>query len=293
MDGIKNQDWFVLQAGNTEAAVLTPWTRLYRRTRFHRAAFVAELKVDGVCFTQKEQDQPHAASTGGMGLCCEYKCPELEKETEVGGLWLKPGVGILRRKEKEWTALDETTAEALPCLLEAGKDTAVFTTQTPLINETAYEEQRTLHLQPGKLTLEVRLRNIGIKTLHLLEYCHNFVSLGETPVGPGQRLLLPAVDNSKAIQAAGELIPTSTGIRWPQTPEKAFFRPKLPARKAEPAWRLEMENGTRAVEESVSFSPCWVSLWGTNYCVCAEVYQSLTLRQGEEASWRRTWKFEV
>lgn len=81
--------------------------------------------------------------------------------------------------------MDETTTEALPCLLEAGKDTAVFTTQTPLINETAYEEQRTLHLQPGKLTLEVRLRNIGIKTLHLLEYCHNFVSLGETPVGPG------------------------------------------------------------------------------------------------------------
>lgn len=291
MRTINSGDSFTISCKDLHATVLTPWSTLYRRTRFHHSAFVANVEKNGFCFTQRERDQPNAPSTGGRGLCCEYKCPELELDVAVGEKWLKPGVGVLTREERPWSHLDERRAEELPTQVCVCADAAVFTTQAGPVAGTAYNETRRLRMGDGFLRLDVLLQNRGEHTLTLLDYCHNFIALNQTPTDDKTHLRLPAMLAPEGIEPAETLVGEPGGVTWRGIPSKAFFRPMQAAKSAAPAWRLVRDDMPLQAQESVSFTPNWLTLWGDSYCVCAEVYQRLTLAPGEQAQWWREWRF--
>ena len=171
-----------LASGGLRAELLTPWSGVYRRTRFHHAGQIRRVEVEGVCFTQSEQDQPDARATGGSGLCCEYKCPQLEEAAAVGERWHKIGVGVLRREENRWSHLDERLAEPLPTKLLACADAAEFATETEPVGGIAYRETRRVEVSPRSVRLQVRLCNTGEKPFEVLDYCHNFVALVDVPI---------------------------------------------------------------------------------------------------------------
>ena len=291
MKQVLTGDFITLKSGGLTAQLITPWSGAYRRTRFHHAAQIRSVTVDGVRFTQAEQDQPGAKSTGGSGLCCEYKCPQLEEDVQVGEEWLKIGVGVLRRGEERWLHLDERRVEPLPTVVHACGDAAEFATEAGAVNGIAYREMRRVEVRPYTIRLYVRLENAGEKPFEVLDYCHNFVSLGDAPIDETHRLFLPALQDVTAMEPNPffELHPGE--MRFVQKPTESFFRPFQPAQAAAPAWTLRKEGSPLSVSETTSFTPDWVSLWGTDYCMCPEVYQRIQLQPGQSAEWTREWTF--
>lgn len=293
MRQIQSGDFIILQNDGLRAEISTPWSKAYRRTRFCHAAQIRRVEVNGTCFTQRERDQPTARSTDGAGLCCEYKCPKLEENVQVGEKWLKIGVGILTRLPERWKHVDSRQVDRLPTLVEACENAAAFTTTAGPVNGIAYREVRSVEVSSQTIHLQVRLMNTGEKTFEVDEYCHNFVSLGAYPIDETHHLFLPALQDVMAIEPDPLFVLRPAELRFTHKPDGAFFRPFQPAKAAQPTWTLMRDNSHLSISGSVSFTPDWITLWGDSYCVCPEVYQRICLEPGHEMEWERQWTFNT
>ena len=289
MKTIAGGNTFELRSGELRAEILTPWSTLYRKTRFARAGFVKDLWLGEICFTQPEGGPAGMTGTGGAGLCSEYKCPEIEMDSAVGAPFLKIGVGVLERTADPWTIVDERRVDGLDTTVQAGQDAAVFECVSPEVNGYAYREKRTLTLRGQRLRQEIELENRGGKPMTFSEYCHNFVSLGGLAIDETHQLeLLCAKMLPNALDQP--FIATPRGGGW-TGPVEASFRSEceeIPWQGPR-AWRLSSSRTSVSIAEDVDFEPVKVYLWGTPFCACAEVFAGFTIQPGETARWSREW----
>lgn len=289
MNSILSGDRFLLQSGELKAEILTPWSTAYQRTRFAHSGFVSGLWLGDVRFTQAEQAQVGQKSTGGVGLCSEYKCASVEMDSAVGEEYLKIGVGVLTRTEKPWRIVDEQRLPGLPTAVSACSDAAVFDCLSPTVNGYAYREKRTLLLKGNVLRQEIELENKGEKVLDISEYCHNFVSLGDLPTDETHRLELFCA-RKLPTPADSCFQTTAYGATWTKPVTGSFCSECEVTGSAQPfAWRLSSSRTTSSIAEAIDFTPCEVYLWGTSYCVSAEVYRALRILPGDTARWSREW----
>lgn len=289
MKPIVSGDRFYLRSGELKAELLTPWSKDYQRTRFAHTGFISGLWLGDVCFTEEERSQSHQASTGGMGLCSEYKCSEIEMASEIGEEYLKVGVGVLKRTEKPWRIVDEQRLAPLPTTVLAGDDTAVFECVSPMVNGYAYREKRTVTLQEQVIRQEYELENTGEKTLDIAEYCHNFVSLGGLATDETHHLDLYCAKKLPSEEGSC-FVTTESGAGWTKPVEGSFSAPcEVTAVEQPCAWKLWSSRTAASISEQIDFTPSTVYLWGTEYCVSAEVYKPLQILPGQTARWSREW----
>ncbi|MBR3872972.1 MAG: hypothetical protein IKJ26_02270 [Clostridia bacterium] len=288
MKPITTGDRFCISNGELKAELLTPWSSDYQRTRFAHAAFISGLWLGDVCLTQAERAQAGQTSTGGVGLCCEYKCPQIEMDSAVGEEYLKVGVGVLTRTQQPWTIVDDQRITGLPTTVLCGDDTAVFECVSPTVNGYAYREKRTVKLLGRVIRLECELENTGEKPIEISEYCHNFVSLGGLATDETHHLDLLCAQMLPS--AADCFVPTPTGAGWTKAAEGSFSAPcEVKAFDGPCAWKLRSDRTPLALSEWIDFEPSTVYVWGTPYCVCAEVYKAISIQPGQTARWSREW----
>ena len=293
MKSIVSGESFLLQSGDLKAEILTPWSGVYRRTRFAHTGFVSGLWLGDVRFTEAERAQTHQQSTGGIGLCSEYKCPKVEMDSAVGEDYLKIGVGVLKRLEEPWRLVDTRCVDALPASVCASADAAVFECLSPAVNGYAYREKRTLLLKGHVLHQEIEMENTGEKVLDISEYCHNFVSLGGLTTDETHRLELPCLKEPQTLCSNG-FTGTEYGATWTGPMTGSYCCIREDSQPAQPyAWRLSSSRTSASIAEVLDFSPGLVVLWGTEYCVSAEVYKDLHILPGETARWMREWHVAI
>lgn len=292
MKPILNGDRFTLQSGDLKAELLTPWSRDYQRTRFAHCGFITGLWLGDVCFTQAELAQVGQASTGGVGLCSEYKCPSIEMDSEVGEDYLKIGAGVIKRPAEPWKLVDEQLISGLPATVVASEDTAVFECISPKVNGYAYREKRTVSLNGHVLRQEIELENTGDKLIDITEYCHNFVSLGGIETDETHHLTLHCA--RKLPSSSAQFVATDSGAGWTGKVEGSFSAPCEIIPGLHPcAWKLESDRTSVSIAEMIDFAPSSAYLWGTSYCVSAEIFNAIRIQPGETARWSREWHVGV
>ena len=289
MKTLSSGDRFILKNGELKAEVLTPWSEAYHRTRFAHSGFISGLWLGDVCFTQEERGQAHQISTGGAGLCSEYKCSSIEMDSAIGEEYLKVGVGVLVRTEKPWTIVDEQRLAGLPTTVSVCEDAAVFECLSPVVNGYAYREKRTLTLQGQVLRQEIELENTGAKVLDISEYCHNFVSLGGIATDETHRLDLFCAKKLPT-EPDNCFQTTDYGACWTRPVQGSFSSPCEVTPLTQPcAWKLTSSRTSTSIAEILDFQPSSAYLWGTEYCVSAEIFKGLHILPGETARWSREW----
>ncbi|MBE5766284.1 MAG: hypothetical protein E7335_03825 [Clostridiales bacterium] len=285
---------FILKSGDLKARVLVPESYRYTRTRFNHSAFVQDVWYKGVRFTQYERSQPGGFNTTeGSGICCEYNCQQIELDSQPGEMYLKPGIGVLKREEYTWSIVHHVKYEPLPTRYEiVGEDTAIFETDSPKVNGYAYYEKRVVKLDGNKLTKTVTLRNTGDKPFEMEEYGHNFISLGDEAVDENYKLEVPALKDTAGL-TNGVLYPVPGGFELEGEPSFSFYVKSSDTVKGEPAWRMTHKTLGWNCCEYTSFDPCRVAIWGDYYVLSCEVFLPIKLAPGEEMTWSRTWEFNV
>ena len=288
MNQIFSGEQVVLQHGSTKAEILTPWSTRYRYSRFAHSGFITGLWLGDTCFTQAERAQAGQLSTGGIGLCSEYKCPKVEMDSAVGEEFLKIGSGVIRRPEEPWSIVDLQQIQSLPTSLTVCDDAAVFECISPVVNGYGYREKRTITLRDGILRQEYEMENTADKVLEFSEYCHNFVSLGDLQTDETHRLELFGA--RKLSSGSAGFLATDDGAGWAGPVEGSFSAPcEMTAPAPGIVWRLSSSRTCATIEEETSFAPSSMYLWGTEYCISAEVFHSLCIQPGETARWSREW----
>ena len=177
------KDHFIIGSGDLSAVVLAPESPDYARTRFNHSAFIPDVIFKNVHFGQPEQVDPAKPTTKGAGLCCELICPDAEKSVSVGEEYVKPGIGYVRRVEKPWFFTDNPPYRPFETSVSAQSDRILFVTETEEVGGIAYRECRLLKAEGNTLSLSVHFENLGEKPLDMLEFCHNFISLGVLQTG--------------------------------------------------------------------------------------------------------------
>lgn len=286
-------DRFVISSGELQAEVLAPESPAYARTRFSHSAFVSDVIYRGVHFGRPEQIDPTRTTTKGAGLCCELICPDVENSVAIGEEYVKPGVGYVQRTEKPWHFVDNPPYRPLETTVTVQDDRALFVTESEFIGGIAYRECRMLRAECNALTLSVHFENQGERPLDMLEFCHNFVALGDAPVSDKYHLELPCVKTIAPHFDVSHLIAEAGGVTWPSA-LVPFFNVFEDVRRPEGyAWRLTREDSPVAMSETVDFAPVRLTVWGLDHVVSPEVFHHIVLAPGVSADWTRVWHFEA
>jgi hypothetical protein len=193
LDGLPHRD---ISNGIISAKVYLPGENgFYRGTRFDRAGVVAHATYKGTDYGQywfkSQSPQVHdfawrdhqvtvSTASGAAGPAEEFTAIGFD-EAGMGGKFLKPGVGILKRDNDKYDFVRTYPVVNEGKRSSSATQNSVRLTQDLNDKETGwgYHYVKTVRLVPGKaqMTIEHVLTNTGTKPIETAVYCHNFLSL--------------------------------------------------------------------------------------------------------------------
>lgn len=143
-------------------------------TRFSHVGYIKSITAGGKEKLSRAVEEFH--SFHGEGFPDEFEKPLGYNDTEVGGLFVKIGVGAEKKsEEKPYTNWDmhgvEIHAETSVKSIENGYKFI----QTFVYNGFGYCYEKTITAQNGKLIIAHFLKNIGLKEIDTLWYSHAFL----------------------------------------------------------------------------------------------------------------------
>ena len=116
-------------------------------------------------------------------------------EAEVGGTFIKIGVGVLRKEGREYDYVKQyAMVDAGEWTVKKHRDSVEFTHKlTDPSSGYGYVYRKTVRLIAGKpeMVLEHSLKNTGKRAIRSTVYNHNFLVLDKQPPGPDFTITLP------------------------------------------------------------------------------------------------------
>ena len=193
LDGLPHRD---ISNGIISAKVYLPGENgFYRGTRFDRAGVVAHATYKGTDYGQywfgsyspqvhdfawRDHQVTVSTASGAAGPAEEFTAIGFD-EAGMGGKFLKPGIGILKRDTDKYDFV-----HTYPVVNEGKRSSSATQNSVRLTQDLndkdtgwGYHYVKTVRLVPGKAQMVVEhvLTNTGTKPIETAVYCHNFLSL--------------------------------------------------------------------------------------------------------------------
>lgn len=198
--------------GDINATVYLPDAKngFYRTTRFDWSGAIGSLRYKGheyygtwfskitdiydFGYEGPKKDVISADFTAMVGPAEEFGALGYN-DVPPGGLFVKPGVGVLRRDEANYNhSLPYPIANGGKWDVKRSRDAVEFThtLNEPSINF-GYVYTKVVRLTPGKpqMTISHVLKNTGSKPIVTNVYNHNFTTIDKQPIGPDIEITVP------------------------------------------------------------------------------------------------------
>lgn len=266
-------------------------------TRFSRSAFISQVTLDGQYqFCCPEPVRAYLPRSGGAGLCSEIKADSLSDEVAAGAYFPKFGVGLLKKPdEAPYSFRRRYECRPFDIKVEAAQTTAVFETQPAPCQGYALRDKRIVELKDNTLTVFYEFENMGKKSMTLREYCHNFVTLEELPLGPDYYLEVAAApqDGCVSQEPEGVIYGKGNGFTYrdyDEHPCSVFVKPEDIAEK-DFYWRLTNRCSPCIISEQTSFQPSGILIWSVDFNISPECCHTFSIAPGECVCYWRKWTF--
>ena len=264
----------------------------YRGTRFDHAGVFRSITQDGYVWADEWFDHADPFRHDRVcGLSEEFVTADFAG-VPTGGLFCKPGVGLLRRPDDapyDWFRLYEV-AEPGEWDVQAGPAEAVYR-----------------HTLPGWYRYEKRIRLAGVNSIEIAHalrwealqplkgffYNHNFLTFGGKPVGPDRRILTPwtpagiwrsSYDNVR-------FVPDGVEFLGAVDPAVSVYCGDLHNADGPTPCRFTVKDGPYRVEVNGDMPLHHIVLWSNPRVACLEPYMPLLLHSGETAEWTFRYLF--
>ncbi|MGM9522270.1 MAG: hypothetical protein ACI3VB_07325 [Oscillospiraceae bacterium] len=264
--------------------------------RFDRAAFITQVTLDGKhTFCTFEPNKPELPRTGGFGICSEIKADTIQ-DSPVGGQFHKFGVGLFIKPDEEPYSFRRTyQCEPYEVSYSATDTEAVFVTNTPVCFGYALNLRKTVSVSGNTLRIQYEYENTGSKPLVLGEYCHNFITIDNLPLGKEYYLSMNVKnqDGNLPSRGGGSLHGSGNGFTF----DDYFDEGTSVIVKSEDVldgeffWRLDHKNSEASIMERTSFKPGRMIVWAIDCDVSPEIYNNFTLNPKEKANYWREFVF--
>ncbi|MDQ1469257.1 MAG: hypothetical protein QOJ99_737 [Bryobacterales bacterium] len=292
-------------------------TGFYRGTRFDWSGVIYSLEYKGHNYFgpwfQKSRDNVHDFVYEGSdivaGPASAVTGPAEEfftdgkalgyDEAAPGGLFIKIGVGVLRKPDGKpydhYTSYEvvdpgEWTVKTHP-------DSVDFTQVLKGTNGYSYIYKKTVRLAKGKpeMLLAHSLKNTGTRAITASAYDHNFLVLDQKPAGPGYSITFPftvepkgpemrdlaeikgkQIVYNKPLQGADRVMTVIGGF----SDRASDYDFRIESQAAGAGMRV---TGDRPLSRSM--------LWSIRSVVSVEPYIDIAIKPGEEYTWNLTYNF--
>jgi hypothetical protein len=292
----------LLSNGTLDALVFLPDPEkgYYRSTRFDWSGVIACVSYNGHRFFGewfKEYDPlTNDAITGPVE---EFRSEDGAlgyDEAKPGELFVKPGVGVLRK-------VDDTPYKfGFPYpIVDPGKWTVktkphsiTFTHHLTGPTGISYVYEKTLSLNGSTLTLSHSLKNTGQKIIDTSVYDHGFYIFDGHPTGPGMSIRFPfkpELQDSLAPAATleGDTITYQQELQPKQT--VASYIKGYSDKATDYDFTIEDKNTGVGVEQSSDNPISRFYLWSIRTTVSPEAYIHLNISPGHTSKWQIHYRF--
>ena len=305
----------IVEVGAPESAEC----RWNRGVRFSPVANVLRVQLHGREFAYSPVSGGAVDSGFTGGLPMEFDIgqeafqpdPPGYNEGRAGDPFLKIGVGILQRDGSAYSfSKDYPIIEAAQTTVVWHEDRARFVqTLAGTANGYACRLQEDLIVKNDRIIMKYVLRNTGTESFTTEQYIHNFLSFGDTPVGPDVRIAFPyEFTTSPAVNpwtpptrrrlapaVAPDVARIGNTIYYMQTissvPKIWVYKPE--DYRGPDLFAVEHTKTEQRVMISSSVPAVYVGIWTTNYQVSPEQFILITLAPGEEIEFTRTYVFSI
>jgi hypothetical protein len=298
----------VLSNGQVQAVVYLPDAEngYYRSTRFDWAGVVPCLTFKGhsyfgVWFNRYDP----LINDSITGPVEEFRSADglssiNYAEAKPGGLFIKPGVGVLRKVDDspykfgffypivdggKWTVRHKRTQVTLTQRLQ------------PTLGY-AYIYEKTLQLEKNEpvLILHHRMKNTGTKPIDTEVYDHDFFMLDGAPTGPGMAVHFPFEPKAqKSMEPRAkidgkDIVYLQELTSGPRQSASSF----LTGYSNSPAdydFTVENRNTGVGVEQTSGSPIAQLNFWSIHTTICPEAYIHVNIPPGGTATWTIRYRF--
>lgn len=291
-----------LTSGRLRVEISEPGECPNDRFRFDRSGFLSEVTLDGaVHFCANEPSNLAHPSTGGRGLCSEFTA-DYSSEVQEGEYYPKLGIGLIKKEGPYCFCHRYRQVEEFPVSMACGENWAEFVTEPVSCLGYAVRTVRRVSVEGPVLTMETLMENVGEREIVTGEYCHNFLSIDGMAISPDYRLDLPGLKGLERGRLANQyptlsnFVAREGGVDFARC-ETLVSLSSIPLDGFDGAmpfiWRLSHKGAKAWVEGRDYLRPSEITLWAADHIVSPEIIQTISVKPGERASWKRTWTFEA
>ncbi len=277
-----------------------PKNGYYQGTRFDWSGNMPNLEYKGhTYFGQWFTNYSPEIHDVIMGPVEDFTPPDFP-ETRPGDNFLKIGVGILTKPDKEPYEFSRLYPVVNPGKWKVKKETDRVTFYHDLKDkEYSYQYEKNVQLINGKpeLVLSHSLKNTGRKIIDTNVYDHNFFMIDRQPVGPGYVVSLPyiieseGVDNSSDFsEVAGKKILFRRNVRRGEDINYfnlAGYGPDI----SDYDIRIENRVAGAGVRITCDQPILKLAFWCCSTTLCPEPYIGIKIPRGEEMIWKIRYQF--
>ena len=219
-------------------------------------------------------------------------------QAKPGGLFVKLGVGVLRKKDDSAYQYMHTYP-----LVDGGKWTVhakpsevSFRQQLQSPIGIAYDYEKTVKLDAHDpvLVLEHRLKNTGTKTIDTEVYDHDFFMLDGTPSGPGMVVRFPFAPQAEKSMEPLAGIDGKEIVYRQELQGEQYVESFLTGYSSSPSdYNITVENQKTGVgvEQTGDVAISRFNFWSIRTTLCPEAYIHLAIAPGQTAHWNIRYRF--
>jgi len=275
-----------------EVEIARPGT-FYSGSRFDWTGFITGVKLDGKhTFCAPESLIPGEGS-GGFGFCNEFgiHTPIGYDEAKPGEKFHKIGTGLLTRPDdSNYFFFDKYVVTPYPIKIDCASDHVTFEVEPVECRGYAFHMTKTVCVNQNRMTIKYILKNVGSKTIHTEEYCHNFISIDNTPTCSDYVLKFPY--SAETEETPDVLTVKGNEITWNTQPQNDFYIVPGGFKPVENhTWELVHKPTGVGVREISNFPVQKVAVWGKGHVISPEVFIEVHIEPGQTQSWERIYEF--
>lgn len=267
-------------------------------SRFDWCGFINSVRLDDTYeFCAAEPTNLVHPSTGGVGLCNEYLCPEYCDEVSVGEKFIKFGIGLFKKPDKEkYCFYRKYEIDPFQMTWNAKEHEILFYTE-PAEGQTAGMRQvKRICVDDNELTMEVEIENTGMRDLEMEEFCHNFLTIEGKKTGPEYELDIRCLEGAGAMKAEN-FFGMDGRFSYKKYCEKAELM-QIGAEKIRKLsgvyeWTLKNKTSPVTVRCEEDFCPSRIDIWTIDHIISVETFYPVSLKPGETTKWTRKWIFQT
>lgn len=267
----------------------------YHYSRFDWTGFIVQITLDNkhTFCTPESFIQGHG--TLGEGLCNEFGIlePIGYDEAEQGSYFPKIGIGLIEKRDTGVYEFPKFyNVKPFEVDMHWENSSVTFHSKPEPVNGYAVSLKKTLQLEDNTLSILYTLENCGEKPIHTTEYCHNFVAMNHTDMGPDYVLTLPVEGHMQSQSDVMEINPPTINLKY--TPDYDFYAiTQAPWKGVGKGWELTHLASGVSMSETVDFEPVRLAVWGSKHVISPEIFIEIKLNPGETMSWSRRYVFSV